>query len=218
MNKKGQGHVEMIISFVLFVGFLLFVFLFLNPFYESTQKISITKESEIILKRLSEPVGKLFAIVETSEDCYDLKKVNKIYGDNFIEVKEISDPGKPLRYTIYYGKFFDPENVGDISCSSKTGKAYTLGAYTQEEVIVKQKIIDMKTAYETDYSALLLDLGIGHFTFSVRDFDGNTFSELSVSGDRVPEDAEVFSKDIPIVVMDDKGAKTEYILNIRRWI
>ncbi|MBS3093144.1 hypothetical protein J4456_01025 [Candidatus Pacearchaeota archaeon] len=217
MDRKGQGHVEMIISFVLFVGFLLFIFLYLNPFYESTQKISINRESDMLLKRLSEPVGKLSVIVETSEDCYDLKEFNKIYGDNFIEIKEISNPGKPLRYTIYYGNFFNPGMVGVISCSGKLGKAYSLGAYTQKEVIVRKKITDLKAAYEADYSSLILDIGIGHFTFSVRDFDGNFVNELSVSGDKISENTEVFSRDIPISVMDDKGVMYDYIFNIRMW-
>ena len=85
MNKSAQAHVEIILATVLFVGFLIFVFIFLNSSFRTNEDIPVRNMQEKILDRISSDIGKLPVIVNTTDDCYSLDKVDKDYGKKFVE-------------------------------------------------------------------------------------------------------------------------------------
>jgi len=211
-SKRSQGHVEVILATVLFVGFLVFVFAFLNSSFRTNPDILITNTQEKLLERISSDVGKLSAVVDTINDCYSLDKVNETYGDNFVE---INDSNNLRRYTIYYGDFFDSNVVGKISCLDRENRNFFLGVYIEEGIIVDQKIKDLKTAY-ADYADLKQSLGVDDFSFEFKNLDGSVITELSVDG-KIPENVDVVSKDFPVRVMNDRAEIRELILNIRVW-
>ncbi|MEK6872433.1 MAG: hypothetical protein AABW90_00290 [Nanoarchaeota archaeon] len=209
-SKRSQSHVEIILSMTLFVGFLIFIFLFLNPAFRTKQELPIKDVQEKVIENISSNMGKLSVIVNTSNDCYSLDEVNDEYGNNFIE---IDDNKSPRRYTIYYGNFFDPLL---ISCSDRIGRNFSLGSYTEESIIVYEKIKELRDEYENNYGGLKTSLNIGDFSFKVKDLDGNFIAELGVDK-KIPENINVASKDIPIKVIDNKGKFYELILNIKTW-
>jgi len=216
-NKKigirAQSHVEIILSMVLFVGFLIFIFVFMNPFLKTKQEPVIVDIQEEVINEISSEVGVLSVIVNSSDDCYSLDSVSDEYGNKFIEVHDLENP---RRYIIYYGDFFDVQKVGDISCLSKESRNFSLGLYTKESIIVEEKIKNLKERYETDYSDLKQSLEVRDFLFNFRDMDEIEIIEWSVDK-KIPENTDVVSKDILVRVMDDKAKIYEMILNIRVW-
>ena len=40
-SKHGQGHLEFVLSFAIFLGFLIFIFVFLNPIARSENTVNI---------------------------------------------------------------------------------------------------------------------------------------------------------------------------------
>ena len=217
LEKTSQGHIEVILSMVLFIGFLIFIFLFLNPSFRTKQELPIKDIQDKVIERISSDIGKLSVIVNTEDDCYSLmafsKDVNDKYDNNFIEINDSQDP---RRYTIYYGNFFDPSLIGVISCSDKIGKDFSLGGYTEESIIVYEKIKELKKDYEENYGGLKESLKVDDFSFKVKDLDGNFVAELIVDK-KIPENTNVASKDTPIRVMDNRGNIKEFILNIKTW-
>ncbi len=212
---RAQGHVEIILSMVLFVGFLIFIFIFMNPFLKTKQEPVIIDIQEEIISEISSEIGVLSVIVNSSDDCYSLDNVNDEYGDNFIEVQDLKNP---RRYIIYYGDFFDDQKRGKISCTlSKESRNFSLGLYTKESIIVEEKIKDLKERYETDYSGLKQALEVRDFLFNFRDMDEERVDEWSIVNKKIPENVDVVSKDIPIRVMDNKAEIYEMILNIKVW-
>ena len=208
LGKKAQGHVEMILSAVIFIGFILFILVFLNPFTRTkdTSFIMDNMEREI-LNNITASVGKLSVIVNTTSDCYDSSKINS-YGTNYIEIQ---DSVNLRKYTIYYHDSFS----GILSCTS--GENYTLGTYSNEEIVVEENIINLRSEYENNYDNLKTNLGItNEFLFKTRDLLGDEISELSVDRN-IPVGVNVESRDVPIRTINNNKEIKELILNIRAW-
>jgi len=260
VRKKAQGHVEIILSTVLFIGFLIFVFIFINSSFRTNEPISTRNIEEKLISRISSDVGKLTVIVNTINDCYSLDEVNDEFGDNFTEVQ---DSNNPRKYTIYYGNFFNESIVGIISCSGGGGGGieplgfddfsfefetldgtgidknvgiyelialpepetpfpvpieginFSFGLYLEEELIIYQKIKDLKADY-SEYDNLKKSLGVGDFSFEFRNLDGLVIAEISIEG-KIPENVDVVSKDFPVRVMNENVEILELVLNIKAW-
>ncbi len=207
-QRKAQIHVEMVISFTLFVGILFVFFLLLNPFSQEEKFVTLTKN--IVLEELKGKVGKLSAIVNTENDCYSLSEVNDDYGDNFVE---ISDSQNSRRYFIYYSPMFVQRT---ISCEEETGRDFELGVYTEEDFIIENKIFTLKNKYENDYEGLRDSLGVDDFSFLFRDFQGNVREDYSV--ERNPyAGVGVVAEEFPVQVIDSQGKIKNYVMNIRIW-
>ena len=209
-NKKGQGHVEMMLSFVIFIGFLLFTFIFLNPFARTAEPGYIMDNvQKAIINDITDEVGKLSIILNNSGTCYNF---SDDYGANYKAVLEES-----RKYTIYFYPLFS-DNTKDVNCNQAN---YTLGVYSKEKIVIYNKTIDLKRAYESDetsYENLKKSLGITNdFLFTVRDLGGTkTIPELSVNRN-IPQGIDVSSVEIPIRVINSNGQIQELILNIRVW-
>jgi hypothetical protein len=216
-SRRGQGHVEMIISFVLFVGFLVFVFAIFNPLFRTEKSISADNEKTVIVKNISDSVGKLAVVVASSDDCYSVNEIKKFYGSNFVEIIDVPPtPTSQGKYTLYFGDFFDPSLVGKVSCSEAKGNAYSLGAYTDQSLIIKQKAISLKQLYDANYKAVASELGIINFAFAFRNLDGTPLDGMSVTPS-IPQSVDIASLDSPVVVIDDKAKIEEFIMNVRTW-
>ena len=209
MNKLGQGHVEIILSATLFIGFLIFVFIFLNSSLKSGKELPVSKVQDAIIDRISSDVGKLSVAVTSSNNCYSLGQVNDEYGTNFVETID-----NQRKYTIYYGDFFDNNIIGKISCSGKP-EDYKLGTYIEESIIVYDKILELKQSYDNNYESLKNSLNIEDFSFQFKD-NGQEIQELSVKPN-IPENVDVASKDLTVRVINNKAEIKEFVLNIKTW-
>ena len=204
-SKRAQGHIEIISSFLIFIGFLLFMFIFLNPFATSESKDIVNNIERSILNNISEDVGKLSVIVDEGK-CYDPLDFD-LYKKTGQNIKLISSGRK---YTIYYGNFFIPDVP---SCTGEV--SYTLGTYSTENMIIYEKIIELRTSYDNNYEDLKTSLGIiDEFIFELKRIDGGV--EIGVNKE-VPFGIEAPAADIPIRVINSNGVVSEFILNIRVW-
>ena len=210
-STLAQGHIEIILSMTLFVGFLIFLFIFLNPAFKTKEELPIKNVQDKLIESMSSQIGKLSVITAVDNGCYNLDDVNDNYGTNFIE---IHDEENTRRYTIYYGDFFDSSLIGTITCLNNPD--FSLGAYTEESIVVYEKIQVLKSEYENDYSRLKESLNVRDFAFSIKKLDMEIINELSVEKD-IPIGVDVASKDIPIRVINSRGYINEYILNLRVW-
>jgi len=206
-NKNAQGHIEVMLSFTIFVGFLLFILIFLNPFAKTKSDQVINNVQESIINEISGEIGKLSIIVNTTDDCYDGSELI-IYGNKFIEKSEA-----PRKYTIYYNNVFG--TGGTPSCSAKLARNYSIGTYSKEEIIIYEKIQELKTNYTNNYEGLKTSLGIlNEFVFELKRIDGGV--EIGVNKN-IPVGIEVEAANIPMRVINSKGNISEYILNIKTW-
>lgn len=205
-NKKGQGHVEMILSFVLFLGFIIAIFIFLNPLKFEKHQSSIENVHDIIIKNISSEIGILSIILNQGATCYNFLEN---YGDNFIEIKN------ERKYSLYFSQYFYNYHPDyDSTCASEN---YTLGVYFYKNFLIHSKVSLLKTYYEQDYNKLKADLGLTNdFSFEFKDIDGNEYEDISVSK-QIPGGINVESRDYVINLMNVSASETEMILTIKAW-
>jgi len=214
-SKRSQAHVEMILATTLFIGFLVFVFVFLNSSLKTTTEIPTEKIQRLILEEVQEEVGKLSVILGSSDPpitdpCFDLGEIESEYG---IDFRSVMDPLNTKRYTIYYGGFLEKNTLP--SCPSDR-QDFTLGPYLEEEIIIEDKIEELVARYTNDYSGLKQELGLDNFAFEFRDINSKALDRFSVRG-KIPDSVDIISKDFPIRTINNTAQISELILNIKAW-
>lgn len=219
MKRKAQGHVEMIITTIFFLGFVVFIIFFMNPLSATKEDLPIVNIKDGFIQEASKQVG-ILSVVNDKTGCYDLTQINQVYGSNFIEVPDPSntDPLKTKEeYIIYYGDFLNPAQVGVISCLGRTGPdVSSFAGYIEESIVNYEKVQELKTLYESDYSGLKDQLGVGDFEFKFLTLNEIEIEALSVNG-LVPQSTDILSQQIPLRVINKDAKINEYILRIRVW-
>ena len=97
-NKKAKGHVEAILSFVIFVGFLLFILTIFNPLRSSGKanlidSVLINMEeqlkTEISSMSFSLTLDGLDKVEMSTENCFSIEAINELEcGNRKIIVKD----------------------------------------------------------------------------------------------------------------------------------
>lgn len=207
-SKLAQGHIEIILSFVLFIGALAFLFIFINPFAQTSEDSVIENIQNKIINNVSLEIGKLSVVLTNPEDCYNFIPAD--YPGNYQEAYV-----SPRKYTIYFGEIFN--NVTTKKNPSCTTNQYTLGIYSKEDMIVYERIIGLVSSYNSDYEELKTNLGItGDFVFSFKNLVNAEITQLSVLKN-IPVGVDVEANEFPVRVINGSGDIQELRLNIRAW-
>lgn len=210
-NKQGQAHIEIMLSFVIFIGFLVFILIFLNPFAKTESADLISSIEKSILNNVSVDIGKMSVIGGSGNNDYTIPlSYNNI---NFVEKIETLTGTNPQKCTLYFSdEIFTGKNK---NCQFIGTPQF--GVYSTEKMIVYERIGLLKTNYDTNYAGLKNSLGItDDFVFNVEGLDGVKIAELSVTKN-IPSGIEVQAKNIPIRTINNSGDIQELMLNIRVW-
>ena len=98
-NKKSQSHVEIILATTLFIGFLVFLFIFLKSSSKITKELPIDEIKLAVIKEMEANIGKLSVVLASETSCFDLTDLYDDYGTNF---RFVQDSLNLKRITIYY--------------------------------------------------------------------------------------------------------------------
>ena len=164
-SRKGS-HVSFIISFVLFISFLIFFIGILNPFERvETGKNSLLKHLENkLVEEASGEVMIISALEDITAGCGDINALN-------IGNYAIKQEANFLK--IYSSDKFAPST---FSCDpAQTG--YKIGLIRTQNYVFKSKILELNKSYEDNYETLKGDLGIpgtNNFEFSLLDTNKNS--------------------------------------------
>ena len=177
-GKKGAGHVEMIISFVIFIGFLIFLFVMFNPFQkpadnsdvdavyiklEEAMEVELTSVS-VNIKTLTEPTKTCSAIIDSELiddlNCDTLGVIVKKDGSTKIsgniEGNLINIQGGPGFYTILCAKDLITQSIS--GCSSAD---YTIGIINTKKMWAKSELTNFDIAtnkFADNYGFVVSDL------------------------------------------------------------
>jgi hypothetical protein len=223
-SKYAQGHVEMMISLSLFVGAVLFIFIFMNPLAKNQDTTSYIKNVEReIINNLTEKVGKLSIISTAKNGCYDFNEdaYKKIFNENeftnvkYVEILENS-ASERYKYSIYFSEIF--ESTSSTNKRNCNKKDYVLSSYSEDNFVISEKIKELKANYESDYKLLKKNLGLNKdFSFSLKKSEEDLdMEELSVAK-KSTSGVQIESEFIPIIVIDNQGNIQQLMLNIKVW-
>jgi len=210
-QKNAQGHVEVIISFAMFAGAIIFIFMFINPIARNEESFSISnKVQQALVENISSSIGKVYAISNQPNGCYSIRDYVSSYGDNFREIQDIQNP---RIYIIYFSPIFEKSSPhNNYNCTS-----YNLTTFSTERVVFYEYIESLKSNYNDRYGDLKTQLGLTNdFSFSVYTLEGIKLEELSVNRS-LPVGINIESYELPIRVINKYAEIKSYIIKINAW-
>jgi len=195
-KSRRASQVSFIISFALFISFLIFFISVIKPFGKvETGKESLLKHlEEKIIKDASEEILVVSALEDSTADCSEIDDLNI---QNYISKQE----GNLLK--VYSSDEFQPNT---FLCAAPPG--YKIGLVRNQAYILKSKFLKLNESYNDDYPALKKSFGIpesNDFEFSFLDIGGNSIIETASK--ETPQ-TDVLSVLVPVNYLDEEdGAK-----------
>ncbi len=239
-NKKGS-HVGIVLSFVIFITFLVFLYTIVEPTM-STQRnkealldhlkielmkrfsANLTSVSLTIEKELPQPCIKLLNlktelnIVSTVIVKDGLGKIfpNRIFENN-LEIDREGDDNA-FFFKIYYSEKFEEVSGGTFSnCRPymRGPGGYTIGLVRTDKYIFETKVIEIIDQYENDYDNLRSELKIplgNEFGFGLI---YNDDTKIGIEGQNIS--TNIYVEEIPIQYVDEEANINLGFINIQVW-
>lgn len=235
-NKKGSGHLEMILSFVFFVGFVFFLFLLLKPYDTKSMLDSVLKGLEDNLEeRTLRNLTTFFLEIDSgSGNCFslDLSMEGSLftygYSNSYVEEipsgnrvdASINDIGllriRNAPGVKHFRVHISPEFEDSIlsePCAGIEDENYNIGSILERKVFSYHALEELNNSYYSNYESLREELGVPKiYDFAV------TSNEIGISMRKtVAPSSEVFAKNRYYTVLKPDGELVNAEFNIRVW-
>lgn len=240
LNKRGS-HVGVVLSFVIFVTFLIFVYSIMQPatriqkdkeslldylrielierFSANLTSVTITINGDIPnkcikLKNLTEETGIDSRLIVKNESG-DISQANISESDNRdLLIDRVADE---KFFRLYHSEEFDELGEVITSCRSlqKEEGDYMVGLIRKDKYIFEKKIIELINEYETDYENLKDDLNVAPGTEFGFSFTYNNETMIGTGGKKIS--TNVYSKEIPIQYIDENKNILSGFITINVW-
>ncbi|MEK6841910.1 MAG: hypothetical protein AABX91_02045 [Nanoarchaeota archaeon] len=235
-NKKGS-QVEVVISFVIFMMFLFFIYLMTQPALKSERKdSSLENLANGLVERASGNLTSVSVSITATQDCVDLTNFFSASGiGNKVLARSEGDSAMSLGtsgsslfaeragtsfFRVYESGEF-AQGAGAMSgCQSLTqGSGYNLGLIKTEKKIFETKVATLINDYNTDYDALKDELEIpqeNDFDFSFTYKNGTQILTQN-RGKTTLSNVNIYSRNVPIIYTSKTAATESGLLNVKMW-
>ncbi len=238
-GKKAVSHVDIILSFVIFTGFLIFLIAIFKPFKISGGEEVYLDMAERKIRDLTSTEVKFLTIRLNAnteiENCfcfdYDFSNVtvkNKNY--SFVNAlskekgkgrkgRKVCIDNKEVFFYIYSCEDFKEERFDSSNCIDLEENNYTLGLFRKYDMASWRKLNELNKSYEENYDEVKNEIGLPgskDFSFNIRKTEAAGEVILRVKKEP-PKGVKVLARDIPIQIVHENGTLNYAILNIRVW-
>jgi len=226
-RKKAQGHIEMIMSFGLFIGFVITMLFFFRPTVKS-KEVSVGSVQTAILTNLSVE-SFYFSVSESAKtSCFCFTNPYPEASGNIIIRDRLRENvggwinGNTICIEQNDNDFFYIflSSAYDEASSGTCGNTISLdeeavGSLRKSEAISNKALENLRDSYNKDYFTLVESLQTMHdFRFALFDNQGTNVMEV----EKEPQlGRPVFSKDLPIEILFKDGETGRYILRLYAW-
>ena len=219
LNKRGISHVEVIMSFVLFFGFVSFAFYFFSPFESGrTLDSSLDYAFDEVLENVSTTLESYSVVFPTGCSDQTVKIDSAISGNYFGGTRDGTKfcgfgPGDFI--TILISEDF---TYSAGSCNDVTSPCSSISSSENKKVLSENKIDELKSIYDDDekYSKIKENFNLPgriDFGFSLV-FD----DESSIVAEKeIPSNLEVVAKEDRIEIIRQNGNIEFADLIIKVW-
>lgn len=228
-TKKGQKHLDVILSFVIFILFVVFLLIFFNPIKEyskSTTYLDMTEKKilEYVSTNLT-VVSLTFVNPPASGNCFyiTLSLPNKvIIKDENSAMTNANKNGDRIYfqtttkrfYKIYSSNELNESSVGGAACQELAESNYTIGVTNFYKKVSYSKLIGLNGSYSSNYTQLKQALGLENdFNIAVKSDSGYLFKAEKFK----PKATDIMAKDIPIQILNENASLIPAIMNIQTW-
>ena len=234
-SRKGT-HVGVVISFMIFVTFLVFLYIIVQP----AIRTKISKQAPLdylendLISWVSTDLTTASVFVDLpGSSCFILENFITKTGidENIIVIDDsgttfnsyISGPsliidtgGSDLLLKVRVSKEFDPIGPpGPSGCTNVNENGYTIGLIRTDEYVFESKVGELMEEYKNNYSGVKDVLKV-----SSEDEFGFSFTyanDTVIKTEEVNVSISVFAKEIPIQYIDKNAGKMSGLINIRIW-
>jgi hypothetical protein len=234
-SKSSQAHVEMIISFVIFVGFVLAIFIFINPVQQQkTTYASLDLIQDALIANLSSQISYVPLVINPSlilsNDCFSINNTfnfsgvltkdfagkvisSKISGSDVL-VQNVSS----RLYNLYSS--FAVTNYSSFAlsgCQTLSAGDYSLGVLVEENRIFIENIRNLNNQYVLDYPKIKENLKLeNNFDFVVYNLSRGIIFNGSLQVHKV-RNGDNLARDIPMRIVDENVSEMDIIFSLRVW-
>ena len=233
-NKRGITHVEIILSFAIFVGFFIFLMAIFRPFSTSSGgEIYLDVVEREIKKSVSADV--YFQTIKINEsitinDCFCLEyKLGNVIVKNEFETIITAETGENLCikstgkfFYVYSSKEFpdsDSNALYNSDCQNLLkDKNYVLGLIRSYSFYSNNKLNKLHFRTMQNYDDVKDELEIAKsedFSFSLRDKETNEI--ILENTKNATKMRRVLARDVPIQLVYNDGGFDYAMLNIKVW-
>ena len=198
-NKKAVSqHVEMIISFMLFLVFVMFLLMFVRPYERNALPESVLAGLEdSFIAKTSVDLTSVFI----SSECgnVDVGLIPGTLGSSFVVKNAVGGN--------FYLLFADGLSGG----VSGTCDNFTIGSIEESRIVSYAELQDMKVRYEGGYNDLRTDLGVPKtIEFAIITNDASSMERF------VPDSVSVIASTVsrPVLMSDGSIINKEFVLKI----
>ncbi len=244
-KKRGISHVEVVLSFIIFISFLTFLFLFFNPIktiknnplfldvVEREIKKNVSTNFSILTLKLDDPPSsnnppKLCFYFTYDSDLGNVT-VKKMIQDNYEEVqaysKDIGNGRKKIYindannnfFYLYFSPSFNENEFAGVNCLKYKKEEYSLGLLRSYVAESYDKLIELNNTYYRNYNELKNLFKIPNsIDFSFSVRDSLGNNIISARKE-IKRKTNVFSKDSNIKILYNNGTIKYAILNVQVW-
>ena len=235
-SKKAVSHIEMAISFAIFVMFVFFMLFYLKPI--RNQNISDVLIDAIMNGLENRAKSQLIEIpvnlkVSVAEDCFSIRNPFNTTNTENLFVKDKNS--KLLKFTLtgenisieksedFYYIFFSSETFEStvpsfVSCRELNESEYVFGAAKTYELFSISQLESIQQDYINNYDELKNEFRFPvNYDFNIKITLLATKQDLFTMETTKPEKVEVIAREIPIEILNHDGSILNAILNIQVW-
>ena len=233
MEKRGVSHVEFILSFLLFIGFLLSILLFFDPFDNNDiLDVSLNEVSDSIIKQVSKEIIIYSVVVDQAVTEliieFTIPNINSDYKvrvedyngnvlpSSFDGADVVVDRGGNSFLKVKFSYAFLSHVSAPFPPFEPTTPAPTIASSNIKNIATEFEFNVLKTQYVTDYHTLKTDLGLPpgiNFDFEVKFDDGNGI----IDSNSIPSGVDVFVDKDRIEIIRGDGKSEFADLSVKVW-
>lgn len=238
-NKLGSGHIEVVISFVIFIGFLIFLFILFNPLKKSINETIVDSTIFNIGENASMNVTSTSIRINNyidldSYDCFQIPVLEslgcsserKILSKNSSEgvIDSKIESGKIIINLLNNEKYYTLHCSEEISeragiktnCKVLDANEYNIGQIKTKYAWSEAKLRSFENKYLNSYKEIKEKFvsGGNDFSFSIRNLSND---EKFIGRKSAPKGIGVNSKTIQIELIDNKATIKKAIITVTIW-
>jgi len=241
-KKRAAAHLEMIIAFVFFIGFVTFIFMVVKPYPESPltgasiasieqnfKEATKTTLSEVFIKVTQDQnpcysinlQGKLqYPLIENTPQSKTRTLPSNTFKDSMIEGENLKlGSGTGSFKTLISPEF---ESTNPNGCTPLNPPDYKIGSIYEHELVSFKSLDSLKNQYYNNYQDVKNLLNIpSNVDFTIRFPDINSpnidMVPLPTSDIQLPSDSDMYTETFLIEVLNDKGEITNTRAVVSLW-
>lgn len=242
IGRKGS-QVEVILSFIIFITFLIFLFIIIRPSFQPSDKEFLLDELErnIIERTTGELILSSVRIPDSFlGSCFIIRaKVNNpsynaivIDNDGLKAAAEYNAPMIKIErndnqnfFNMRFSEGLNNESVDEPSCPNINDSQLDFGLTKSFDFVTLYNLDSFRADYLNNYYIIKEELGFAidsDFAFDFRDSAGNIiiYNNQEIKGirdEQIGGSVEIFAKDISVQYIDKEGEINQGWLHLEVW-